>query len=119
MSKDRGKSPASKQRRKQPQASRSQAAEVQSISPLGLIGAVGAALVIAAVLLFVINARINAAKPAPAATAPTATVPAAAATRATTAAAAQATLPSTTLTGGFSMGNAQAKVTFTEFADYK
>ncbi len=80
-------------------------AEVRPISPLGLFGAIAAALVIAAILLFVINSRINAANPA----APTARPPA-------------ATTPATGTTSavsGFAQGNANAKVTVTEFGDFK
>jgi len=126
MSKDRGKPLRPKQAKKPAPSARRQPAGVQPLSPLGLVGAIGAALIIAAILLFVINARINASKPAtPAATATpvlrpsTATPGGAAPTIATNTQAPQPTAPGATLTGGFSKGNAQAKVTFTEFADFK
>lgn len=86
--------------------------EVQPISPLGVLGAVLVAVAIAAVLLFVINTRISGSRPA----APTAT-PIALPTVAPLAA---ATAPQgVTQLGGFSKGNASAKVTVTEYADYK
>lgn len=85
-------------------------AEVRPISPLGLIGAIAAALVIAAILLFVINSRINAARPAttPVVAQPTAVQTGSGQTPATS-----------TQVSGFSKGNAQAKVTVTEFGDFK
>jgi hypothetical protein len=112
MSKDRGKKPVRAAGRKAAVPPRRQPTEVQKISPLALAGAIGAALLIAAILLFVINSRLNpAAAPAPTATVTTTTGGVAPATQATTG--------GVTLLGGFSLGNAQAKVTFTEFADFK
>jgi hypothetical protein len=111
MSKDRGKNLPARSKKPTP-AARRQAAEVKPMSPLGLVGAVVAALAIAAILLFVINTRINSAKPAPTIAAPTAAVKVATATPAGSAG-------GVTQTGGFSKGNAAAKVTFTEFADFK
>ncbi len=86
-------------------------AEVKPISPVGLIGAIAAALVIAAILLFVINSRLNAARPS----APVATPSVAAVTTPS----ADTPAASTTGGSGFSEGNTQAKVTVTEFGDFK
>lgn len=118
MSKDRGKKTSQASGRKPATPPRRRPTEVQKISPLALAGAIGAALLIAAILLFVINSRLNgAAAPAPAGTPTTAAgvIPTIAANPPAT----QATSGGVTLLGGFAKGNAQAKVTFTEFADFK
>jgi len=93
---------------------------VQPISRFGLVAAIGSALVIAAILLFVINTRLNAAKPAPA----TPTAPRAAVATPTTASVSGPSAPSgasagITQVGGFAKGNPQAKVTVIEFADFR
>jgi hypothetical protein len=87
------------------------------MSPVGLIGAIVAALVVAAILLFVINTRLNAATPV--APAPQAAAPTVAAAVPTIPSAPAATSGDVTLTGGFTKGNPQAKVVFTEFADFQ
>ena len=121
MSKDRSKKTFKASGRKAPPPQRRAAPEVQKISPLALAGGIGAALIIAAILLFVINSRLNgAATPTPTTASRTATpnvagvIPTIA-----TSASGQTAGTGVTLLGGFSLGNAQAKVTFTEFADFK
>jgi hypothetical protein len=112
-------------RKKQAPAPRRTSTEVQPISPLGVLGAILIAVAIAGVLLFVINTRINGSRAA----APTPTVaplavktPSGAATAtplAVNAPAGAATVPAFTQVGGFSRGDASAKVTVTEFGDFK
>jgi protein-disulfide isomerase len=117
MSAQRGKKTPPKQGKQKAPPPRPAATEVQPISSAGLIISIFAALVIAGVLLFVINTRMNAARPA--AQAPTPTVVAAANPPAATVPAAQQPASSSTTLGGFSKGNAQAKVTVVEYSDYK
>jgi hypothetical protein len=114
MSKNRSKKPLPVSGKKQAPSQRRQPTEVQKVSPLALVGGIGAALIIAAILLFVINARLSSsATPAPTAATPiSGVVP-------TIATSPGGQTSGVTLLGGFSKGNAQAKVTLTEFADFK
>jgi len=98
--------------KKQAPPAKAPPATVQPISPLGLVGAIAIALVIAGILLFVINSRINAAAPV----FPTA-VPASATT--VPGSAAQPTVASAVQVSGFTKGNPAAKVTITEYGDFK
>jgi hypothetical protein len=116
MSKNTGTKPPSSKSTpapaKKPPASsrRSSTAEVKPISPVGLVGAIAAALVIAAILLFVINSRINAANQ-PATATGGATVVAGATN--------QAGQPAKSQSSGFTKGSASAKVVVDEYGDFK
>ena len=93
MSTSRGTKPASTSRRATAGPAQ-KPGQVQSPSPLGLIGAVIAALAIAAIVLFVVNTRVTSSRP-----------------------------PVETVTsrgdGGFVKGSAQAKVTMVEYSDFQ
>lgn len=112
MSANRGKKQPPKQAKQPASAQRRASTQVQPISPVGLILSIVAALVIAGILLFVINSRINAARPAPSPSAPAAVAP-------TAADASSSQSSGLTQLGGFAKGSAQAKVTVTEFSDFK
>jgi hypothetical protein len=112
MPTSQGAKPPSGKKPAQPAKKKQQQPEVKPLSPLALAGAIVAAVLIAAVLLFVINNRV-AANPAPSGvvvpTAIAAGVPGPT----------QATSSGTTQVSGFAKGNAQAKVTVTEYSDFK
>ncbi len=112
MSTKRVRKDAAKPGQKQQPARRPAATtEVQPISPLGLAGAVGAAVLIAAVLLFVINTRLSGSMPVAVAPTPTTVVVAPANTPPPAA-------PQPVGSGGFSKGSADAKVTVVEYSDF-
>jgi protein-disulfide isomerase len=98
--------------RRQASPAKAPQATVQPISPLGLVGAIAIALVIAGILLFVINSRINAASPLPVDVTTIATVVPGSTTQPTVVA-------PTVQVSGFTKGNPDAKVTVTEYGDFK
>jgi hypothetical protein len=112
MSTSHNTKPSSSKKPAQQAKKKQQQTQVRPLSPLALVGAIAAALLIAAVLLFVINSRV-AAKPVPvvAITPTTAVVGAPAPT--------QPASSGVTQLGGFARGSPQAKVTVTEYGDFK
>jgi len=117
MSTQRGKKASSTPGKQPSPPPRRTSTEVQPVSPVGLVISIAAALVIAFILLFVINARINANQPAAALAAPTKTAVAAAPAAPTSPP--QKASSDITQVGGFAKGNPQAKVTVIEYADFK
>lgn len=97
--------------KKQAPPAKAPPATVQPISPLGLVGAIAIALVIAGILLFVINSRINAAATAPVDVTARATV--------LPGTIGQPTVALTVQMAGFTKGDPSAKVTVTEYGDFK
>lgn len=112
MPTSQGGKPPSGKKPAQPAKKKQQQPEVKPLSPLALVGAIVAAVLIAAVLLFVINNRMSANSAPAVAGVPTAVV-------AGVAGPTQATSSGTTQVSGFSRGDAQAKVTVTEYSDFK